>query len=197
MFRVASPGPFTYIDGTNYIIAGGIEVVLGEDGIYYHVKTDENGNKVRGSKLYADFTLPTSIFNLPLTEMIEMGAFDFSKDEYDQEIMTYLRNNNGDVNATREYLKKLWGVDYELYADAYKLEEILAGKYHGKGEDKTEAIKEFLDDIIQGEDNAANGCVVVTEELAELLQMLMDKFTFEGVEQSWRKLCYYYDYMGR
>ena len=40
------------------------------------------------------------------------------------------------------------------------------------------------------------GCVAVTEELAEALQMLMDKFTFEGVENSWTKLCYYYDHLG-
>ena len=31
------------------------------------------------------------------------------------------------------------------------------------------------------------------EELGELLQTLMDKFTFQGVEQSWLKVCYYYD----
>jgi hypothetical protein len=32
---------------------------------------------------------------------------------------------------------------------------------------------------------------------AELLQKLMDKYTFKGVEHSWTKVCYYYDYMGR
>jgi hypothetical protein len=38
------------------------------------------------------------------------------------------------------------------------------------------------------------GCVIVTDEVAELLQKLMDKYTFEGVENSWRKLCYYHQY---
>ena len=33
-------------------------------------------------------------------------------------------------------------------------------------------------------------------QLAELLQMLMEKYTFENVDQSWLKLCYYYDYLG-
>ena len=32
--------------------------------------------------------------------------------------------------------------------------------------------------------------------LAELLQTLMDKYTFAGVENSWAKLCYYYQHMG-
>ena len=40
------------------------------------------------------------------------------------------------------------------------------------------------------------GCVVVTKELAEILQKLMDKYTFENVDNSWIKLCYYYDHMG-
>ena len=52
-------------------------------------------------------------------------------------------------------------------------------------------------EIIDAEGKPEDGCVVVTAELAELLQMLMDKFTFEGVEYSWCKLCYYYDYMGQ
>ena len=46
-------------------------------------------------------------------------------------------------------------------------------------------------------DYTSNSCeVVVTEELAEILQMLMDKYTFENVDHSWTKLCYYYDYLG-
>ena len=197
MFRLASPGVFTYIEGTEVIISGGIEVELGEDGIYYHVKTDKDGNKVRGSKLYADFTMLTPIFSTSLSKMIEMGAFNFALNEYDQEIMTYLKNHNNDVDATREYLKQMWGTDYDTYAEAYKLEEIFQGIYHGTGEDKTAEISAFLDQIIDAEGKPEDGCVVVTAELAELLQMLMDKFTFEGVEYSWCKLCYYYDYMGQ
>ena len=40
------------------------------------------------------------------------------------------------------------------------------------------------------------GCVLVDENLAEILQALMDKFTFEGVDNAWLKMCYYYDHMG-
>ena len=40
------------------------------------------------------------------------------------------------------------------------------------------------------------GCVAVNEELAEILQLLMDKFTFNGVQDSWVKLCYYYETLG-
>ena len=40
------------------------------------------------------------------------------------------------------------------------------------------------------------GCVPVDARLAELLQTLMDKYTFAGVDDSWAKLCYYYQHMG-
>jgi hypothetical protein len=36
--------------------------------------------------------------------------------------------------------------------------------------------------------------VIVTEEVAELLQMLVDKYSFSGIENSWAKLCYYHQY---
>ena len=38
--------------------------------------------------------------------------------------------------------------------------------------------------------------IPVNEELAGLLQKLQDYYTFYGVEGSWMKLCYYYDYFG-
>ena len=36
----------------------------------------------------------------------------------------------------------------------------------------------------------------VDEALAALLQALMDKYTFNGVDFSWAKLCYYYQHLG-
>jgi hypothetical protein len=129
--------------------------------------------------------------------MIEMGAFDFTKNEEDDEILFYLRQNNNDVEATKEFLRNYWGVDYEVYARDYKIDEIFSGKFHGTGVDKTEEIKAFISQMIDAEGQLEDGCVVVTEELAVLLQMLMDKFIFKDVEYSWLKLCYYFDYMGR
>lgn len=38
------------------------------------------------------------------------------------------------------------------------------------------------------------GCVAVNAELAEILQMLVDTYVFEDVEDSWRALCYYYEH---
>lgn len=66
-------------------------------------------------------------------------------------------------------------------------------------EDKTEAIRAYLDDIIddtKSEDFNLYGCVAVDKELAELLLGLMYKYSFENVAHSWTKLCYYYETLG-
>lgn len=191
LFRLCAPGYFTYdTDATGSamydVITGGIEPVI-KDGKYYDSKD--------GSAIYADFTGLTTVFNNSITEMIEMGGFDFSKSETDGEILAYLKQNNNDTEKTDEYLKKLWGEEYDANAEIYQIDDIFAGRYHGNGDDRTEDIKKYLGKIIKSGDEL-NGCVVVDEELAEILQELMDKYTFEDVENSWLKLCYYYDYLG-
>ena len=191
LFRLCAPGYFTYdTDATGSamydVIAGGIEPVV-KDGKYYDSKD--------GSAIYADFTGLTTVFNNSITEMIEMGGFDFSKSETDGEILAYLKQNNNDTEKTDEYLKKLWGEEYDANAEIYQIDDIYGGRYNGNGDDRTEDIKKYLGKIIKSGDEL-NGCVVVDEELAEILQELMDKYTFEDVENSWLKLCYYYDYLG-
>ena len=180
------------------MIAGGIDVVWGEDGYYYH----DLGNGQRGSLIYADFTGLTSVFSDPIATvgsvkgLVDKGAFDFSKSEYDQYVITALNVNGGDKEKTKDYLKNEWGEEYEeLYAE-YKVEDVFAGVYHGEGEDYTDEIKAYLSKMIDDGNPERKGCVVVDENLAKILQKLMDKFTFEDVEYSWLKLCYYYDHMG-
>ena len=219
-FRLASPGYFTYDtdatgDAMYHTIAGGIDVVLGEDGYYY----EDLGEGKLGSKLYADFTGITSLFSNPIASvqaydengnkkvdengepvmvkgMIEMGGFDFSKTEDDLYVLGVLEAQGGDPDKAIEYLKGYWGADFESYADIYQLDDVLAGKYHGKGEDLTEEISTYLDKMITSGGEEIRGCVAVDERLAEILQLLMEKYTFENVDHSWRKLCYYYDYLG-
>ena len=201
-FRSCSPGPFTYdTDATgtamNYTIAPGIKVVLGDDGVYYH----DLGDGKKGSKIYADF-VGVSIINTPISTvgnikgLIDQGAFDFSKSEDDGFILKVLSMNDNDQAKAIEYLKDYWGTDYETYYEMYMVDEVFEGIYHGDGKDYTEAMRAFEKQIIRSGSSERQGCVVVTEELAEILQLLMDKYTFKGVETSWRKLCYYYDYMG-
>ena len=75
--------------------------------------------------------------------------------------------------------------------------------------DMTERVREILASsmIDEGEegviDYATDGCVVVTRELASILQMLMDKYTFKlkvpGDDYelgSWKKVCFRFEYFG-
>ena len=213
LFRVASPGYFTYDTNATgeamyYTVSGGIKAVLNSDGYYYQdMGLDANGNQIYGSKIYADFEGITGIFDAPIKTvettnnageavtikgLIDKGAFDFSKDESDMYILAFMANHDNDPEATDAYLRELWGADYDSYAEIYRLKDVYAGKYHGEGEDLTEEVRAYFSKIEKAPAER-KGCVAVDERLAEILQQLLDKFTFKGVEQSWLKVCYYYD----
>lgn len=206
LLRLASPSYYTYdsdaTGDTMYdIIAGGIDVVLGPDGYYYQdLGKDAKGNQKYGSKLYADFTGTTGVFNQAIATvgqvkgMIDLGGFDFSKTENDLYVISILEKYNYDTAAADAYLRGYWGEEYEKNAQEYLLEDVFAGKYHGRGQDYTEEMRGYLKKMIAS--GATKGCVEVDARLAELLQMVMDKYTFAGVDHSWTKLCYYIDHMG-
>ena len=225
LFRACAPGYFTYDtnatgDAMYHLIAAGIDVVLGEDGYYYEdLGLDANGKQKYGSLIYCDFTGATGVFSTPIsnvpsynedgtiakdangdtvmiTGMIDLGGFDFSKTEDDLYILSFLKKYDNDVEATDAYLRELWGEDYDSYAEIYQLDDVYEGRYHGTGEDLTEEIRTYLDKIITSGSEEKQGCVPVDERLAEILQLLMDKYTFENVDHSWTKICYYYDYLG-
>ncbi|MBQ9116686.1 MAG: hypothetical protein IJY04_06645, partial [Clostridia bacterium] len=193
IFFLASPGYFTFYENeggdadTNEIVSGGIDIVFNEDTGYYHELRSDGSI---GSILYVDFKIRTNIFDKSLEVMIGLDAFNFSKTEDDQYILNYI-NKYGKDNVV-EKLKELWGDTYDEYADIYNLEDVLAGIYHGNGEDLTDEISAYLDKIVTDESVDHNGCIPVDKELAVLLQALMDKYTFDGVDYSWAKLCYYY-----
>ena len=174
----------------NETIAGGIDVALGDDGYYHELRADGT----LGSIVYADFSLPTGMFSHSIDKMIEMGGFNFSLSDTDQMVIAKLNELGGDTAACRNYYKELWAEAYEEWEEIYKLEEVLAGTYHGEGEDLTEAIKEYAAKKIGASENAPEleGCVPVDEALAEILQQIMDKYSFKNVDHSWTKLCYYY-----
>ncbi len=261
-FIVASPGPFTFEEGENFdpdtlvgigdTIAGGVDVMLGDDG-YYYVKNKDGS---RGSLLYADFLFPTNIFpKKTLQEVIKAGGFDLSMSGSDQEMLAYISafevqyiidqlekvldsdkfvelnkddllvdiingkvqtedtelkakieeyraEYKADKNIALDYFKNMWGADYEEYAELNKIEDVLNGKFHGVSDaDYSSIAQSYVDKMITAEDYPNNpelhGCVAVTEELAVILQAIMDKFTFEGVDHSWTKLCYYYEHIGK
>ena len=191
---LAAPGYFTYEEGAFVIDALGIDVALGTDGYYHELLSDGT----HGSQLYVDMTSPSTIFTeQSITELIASGAFDFRLTEDDQWVLDYydyfesLNFNGADFETC---MKDVWGDDFDTYWQEFEVESVLAGNYHGTGADMTEIMRGYAAKIYTEGELA--GCVAVNEELASVLQMLMDKYTFSDVDHSWTKLCYYYDYLG-
>ena len=189
LLTIASPGYFTfYENSTGDVINGGIDVILGSDGYYHEKRTDGT----QGSKLYADFKYANAIFSDSLLNMIDKGAFDFTKDESDHIVEGYIASfKTTDYKAE---FKALWGDDFDYYWEEYQVEDVLDGVYHGDGENMTELARKYAGKLITSGD--LEGCVEVNEELADLLQQLMDKYTFKDVDHAWTKLCYYYKHFG-
>ena len=205
VFVEASPGVFTYEEGVGDIIAGGIDVKLCEDendpryGYYCHLLP----NGELGSIVYADFHYTTNIFSTQsIKVLIEEGAFNMKMTAIDREAYVYFKNyyEKDGISA----LEELWGDEFEANWEFYQMDDIIEGIYHGNGVDYTEDMRAYLDKIEDGT-NGENGdiiyperqgCVPVDAELAVMLQALMDKFTFAGVDNSWTKLCYYYNSLG-
>ncbi len=190
-FTSASPGYYTVPDDGEIsddpavIEALGIDVMMGSDGFYHEKLADGS----EGSVVYADFTYATGLFNLSINEMIELGAFDFSRTESDQNVQSYI-NQYGD--GAKDKLKEIYGDSFEAWAEFIKLDECLQGITHGRGENKTEAIKAYAAKVITDESTPELvGCVAVDAELMELLQDLVGKYSFD-VENAWVKMCYYY-----
>ena len=151
----------------------------------------------KGREMFIATTTGTGKDGKPITVkgLIDKGAFDFSKTENDLYIIGILNKYDGDTKKADQYLKDTWGADYEQNAEAYKIKDIFAGKYHGDGPDLTAEIKTYVNKM-KTSPAELKGCVEVDKRLAEILQMLMEKYTFENVDNAWLKVCYYYDYMG-
>ncbi len=64
--------------------------------------------------------------------------------------------------------------------------------------DMTDVVKSYMDKMIadDGTGRPDVGCVEVDQKLALCLQLLVDTYSFGQIEDSWLKLCYYYDHFG-
>ncbi len=139
---------------------------------------------------------------------------DYSKTEKDVTILKYY---NADPQNYKEELQELWG---EKYDETY-VNETVAGNYHGSildyargqvtdGVDYTEKMQKYLpvcqnpdapedeqiwifpEGVIDDPESELYGCMIINLELAEILQHLVDKYSYSGVPNAWSKLCVYY-----
>ena len=119
---------------------------------------------------------------------------DFKYDG-DIEYAYHVIERDADGNVTK------WGD--KIYADFTEpttlfpgqsiVELIDTGKF-----DFTDKMPRYLEDIEKDPTSspARKGCIAVTRELAEILDTLIARDVFEGVENGWLKFCYYYKTLG-
>ncbi len=217
----ASPGAFTSSDDemTDIISGNYVDPILGDDG-YYHVK-DSNATDTH---LYFDAEYVLKVFGTDYKGLffyengeIVNSAFNFTTDEfgdsrvnengqwlirqlyyYDEQGNTILADMNNLDFSKYEYYDYIEvdedGNFHYVYTDMYYVDE--------NGDpiclyDFTEAVIAYVEaHKITDKENPLYGLVLVNEEFASILQMLMDKYTFENVEDSWLKVCYYLEYVG-
>ena len=212
LLTIASPGPFTTSDDemTNIISGNYVDVTLGDDG-YYHVVN----SKAQDDLVYCDMTYINNITGYSLLECLSerFNAFDFSKDEYGRVIYDengyYLYTAyDDDYNLVQYY------VCYDEAGEMYYVTEIGADGYTEENgytyvkftteelenlnsANCTEYVTKYVEEnMITDETSELYGCVKVDEQFAYVLSMLMDKYTFAGIEGSWLKLCYYFKHVG-
>ncbi len=170
-FSLASPGYFTTLetqDGnmSGQIIHGGIDVVLGDDGIWREKRTDGR----TGSIIYADFTNITPIFTQnSLEEMIDKGAFDFTKDE------------DGDPVSG--------GEDLTETARSFLSQKITIGYNATLGETISEGDARIGCIIVTEE---LSGLLQKLMDKYTFMNGTAPNLT--SIENSWLKLCYYHQY---
>lgn len=94
-------------------------------------------------------------------------------------------------------LKEELGEEFDSIWELCKMDEVRNGVFHGDGVDYTAIMREY-EKLMLDEPDAPErqGCVPVNAELAEILQMAVDAYVFENVEDSWRKFCFFYDMLG-
>lgn len=181
LLTAVSSGFFTSSDDEmSDIITGGLSVELGDDGYYHVVSGAKNDDLV-----YCDVTYVTSLFSLSILEMLEIGeaddvlpinkAFDFRYDEL----------GNSLVNEDGYLLDEDGNIYYDENGDPITVPDCTATVRHY-----------ITENMITDTDSELYGMVKVDENFANILQLLMDKYTFAGIENSWTKLCYYFKYLG-
>ncbi len=159
----------------------------------------------------------TEAWNYYQMDDVKRGIFHNhdNRTDKDMKALEYLEIYNADGKET---LKAYWDSEfssilpgeedngddisewrYNYFWNYYKMDDVIAGIYHGKVADYTD---EMLAYATKMENDVTNnperqGCVAVTRELAEILDTLIAREVFEDVQNGWLKFCFYYDLLGQ
>lgn len=161
------------LDSGDLISGNYVDAVLGEDGYYYVRQKDGS----LGSPILVDFEYMTLV---DLKDALVKKGFNFSLDMTNRP----LYDNEG----------------YKIDSQGNRVKDkdgnyILKDPNHV---DRTDDVKRVLEEIkadgkyISDPKEAAYGCYYVNQELMQYLQLIVEKYSFAGVSDSWLKTCYYF-----
>lgn len=207
----ASEGVFTYEEASDgsiggYISIANVDVKLGADNYYHPVV---NGEIQNNEYIYADFKYLTSIFTSASLEtlaktkqttyVLDSNGDKIQKKDSDNKPVV---DDNGDpVYETTEVTVFNFAYDENLN----KLTEAELKAWCLDGQDRTEDVLKYINEKMDTDENSVTyGTIKVDATLQNILQQLMNKFTFVNVTEntdksktyspvdgSWLKLCYY------
>ncbi len=196
-------------DGCNFAMTQDDEIV-----VKYLAMFGEEEYKTELKVLWGD-NYDENFVNEAASGQYHGVMIDYSKTEKDVIILKYYET---DPINYKEELREFWG---DAYDETY-VNETVAGNYHGSildyakgqttaGVDYTEVMKKYLpvcqnpdapedeqiwifpEGVEDDPESELYGCMVINLELAEILQHLVDKYSYSGVPNAWSKLCVYFE----
>ncbi len=148
------------------------------DGTFHTTDEDRMSNKDIRAKEYLEY----------LNQYGSAALMEYWDIEYD-----FIKPGADDNVPANEV--SAWRFNYMW--EYFEMDDVNNGIYHGNIHDYTERIK-YYESLMDNDPNhpERQGCVAVTEELAQILDALFSKYVFEDTINSWLKFCYYYQELG-
>ncbi len=87
---------------------------------------------------------------------------------------------------------------YDYLWEFYAMQDVMADGFNGHGEidDYTAVIDKYIALMTSDDVYERQGCVAVTEELMNILDIAVGKYVFDNALHGWLKFCFYYNYLG-
>lgn len=181
------------------IISVGIDVELGQDGFYHQKYSDGTLSK---NYIYFDIKYANMLINTTFENAFNGNntVFDTTYNDFGEKIV----DEDGYLLSWSYQYDENNNVIYGSDGQPIRICENVVDEHGNKVLADTNLYKDWKPIFqqwretleITDENDNANGCIKVNEEVKTFLELLMNKYSFKDIEGSWLKLCYYYRYFG-
>lgn len=194
-------------DIESIIVSRGINVKLSEeDGYYHEVYSDGSMSK---DPIMFDFTLTNMLINQTFEKALEISLDPETEAKDRAYNLEYTEYGDSVIDDEGYLVEWTYVLDVTTNTLTSHSERVLENGQPVKADtsiyrDWTSDVQNWYETMLipdggiddEGKYSNANGCIPVTAEIKEFLELLMNKYSFKDVENSWLKLCYYYHYYG-